>query len=183
MSKKKIINKKISILEKKDCSESEILNNFNKEEVDYIFNNMSLLFYFVQLLKSKQLEESMYIGRSLMFLDSIMSSFFILGSKYKVKITPNLINDNLKLDSIQELYDQFKNESGYFGLIYYIHNIPTFDKNIDLVKQDEDFTEYHHYVSLELKRTLNKIVEKYDYKPTEETIFKKRKLKYNLENF
>lgn len=181
--KKKILERKIEILNKKNISfnqkPQEFLKKINKKEFEYLINNEEMckkIFYYFILYEAG--DSGMWNARAHSFIESLIKDIFILKKINNIKLTLPLFTYYLNLSGIVDL-DQYLTEESIplkdRGLWYYLKNLPKKTEKIDL--NNAITQEQHCYVSMQFTANLSKFMDYYEYSTEDGNKYKISRLK------
>ena len=159
------------------------LMKFKKVDIDYIFNDMSLILPFICCLMDTGSGDGMWKGRAMVFFAATITSLFEITEKYKIKTTPSLINNNLNIRSLMEMLEQIKESSSSERLKNYLYTLPRFEIDLPIEQQDQVVFEQHGFVQMQIAHIFDIMIEKYSYLDSKDSIFRSIIMKNKIDNF
>ena len=181
--KKKILERKIEILNKENISfnqkPQEFFKKINKKEFEYLMNNEELckkIFYYFILFGAG--DSGMWNARARSFIESLIKDIFILKKTNNINIKLPLFCHYLILSNIVDLNQYLTEESIPLkdrGLWYYLKNLSKKTEKIDL--NNAITQEQHCYVSMQFTANLSKFMDYYEYSTEEGNKYKISRLK------
>ena len=181
--KKKILEKKIEILNKKNISFNqkphEFFKTINKKEFEYLINNEEMckkIFCYFILFRAD--DSGMWNARATSFIESLIKDIYILKKTNNIKVKLPVFTHYLNLSDIVDLNQYLTEESIPLkdrGLWYYLKCLPKKTEEIDL--NNPSTQEMHCYISMQFTANLSKFMDYYEYSTEDGNKYKISRLK------
>jgi hypothetical protein len=162
---KVLIRSKINIInDSYDLEIEDKFKMFKRNEIDCILLDNELIVMFTASLMNS-LGNGMWKGRASCFLVSFLTPLLDLVKKYKLKITPSLISNNIGREGLVVVLNELEKQDMQipFKLKEYLSNLPNYNSAISINNQEETVYIQHGYISMQLTHVLNLLNDRFDY--------------------
>ena len=158
----------------------KIVRNINKKELEELLLNEKTLVELFEILLNKSDDNDIWIGRSILFISSLISSLYKVLEYHKIKITVPIIKYYCDLDNIIDLNNYLiQKKINNSNIDNYLNMLPLYNKNPNQITYEQ-----HMYIVMQITHVLDKIIKKYNYEEKNKNYrIQTLNMISNLENF